>query len=164
MRIIVLDCDIASSLAKVDRVNLLKSAFPDSDIYITDSVYIELLRAKQAGFSFPDIIIKSIPIISLSQKEREILQEITQNRSIHFGESEGISIAKNRGAIFLTNDLKVVRYCRNMGIDVLDLKDILILLAIRRAVTYSEMKDLMQDLEEKDNTTIKDKSSILDKL
>ena len=48
MRIIILDCDIASCLAKVDRVDLLKKAFLDSDIYITNSVYIELLRAKLA--------------------------------------------------------------------------------------------------------------------
>jgi len=85
-------------------------------------------------------------------------------RLIHFGESEGVSIAKNRGAIFLTNDSKVVRYCKEIGIDVLDLKDILLLLAIRRMVTHAEMKDLIQDIEEKDNTAIKDKTSILDRL
>jgi hypothetical protein len=64
----------------------------------------------------------------------------------------------------LTNDSKVVRYCRGMGIDVLDLKDILLLLAIRRMVTYAEMKYLLKDIEVKDNTVIKDKPSILDRL
>jgi hypothetical protein len=46
MRIIILDCDMASLLAKVDKIALLKRAFPDSEIFITNSVYIELLRAK----------------------------------------------------------------------------------------------------------------------
>ncbi len=164
MRTVILDCDIASCLAKVDKVDLLKRAFLDSDIYITNSVYIELLRAKQAGFSFPDRIFESIPVISLNQDEIETLQELSSKRLIHFGESEGISIAKNRGAIFLTNDSKVVRYCKEIGIDVLDLKDILLLLAIRRMVTHTEMIDLIQDIEAKDNTVIKDKTSILDRL
>ncbi len=164
MRTVILDCDIASCIAKVDKVDLLKRVFLDSDIYITNSVYIELLRAKQAGFSFPDRIFENIPVISLNQDEIETLQELSLKRLIHFGESEGISIAKNRGAIFLTNDSKVVRYCKEIGIKVLDLKDILLLLAIRQMVTRTEMKDLIQDLEEKDNTIIKDKISILDRL
>ncbi len=88
MRTIILDCDIASSLAKVDRLDLLERAFPDSNIFITESVYIELSRAKQAGFSFPDKIFKAMPIISLDQKEREMIHEVSQDRSIHFGESE----------------------------------------------------------------------------
>ncbi len=71
---------------------------------------------------------------------------------------------KNRGAILLTNDSKVVRYCKEIGIDVLDLKDILLLLAIRRTVTYAEMKDLLQDIEGKDKIVIRDKASILDRL
>lgn len=164
MRTVILDCDIASCIAKVDKVGLLKRAFLDSDIYITNSVYIELLRAKQAGFSFPDRVFESIPVISLNQDEIEMLQELSLKRQIHFGESEGVSIAKNRGAIFLTNDSKVVRYCKEIGIDVLDLKDILLLLAIRQMVTHAEMKDMIQDIEEKDNTVIKDKTSILDRL
>jgi predicted nucleic acid-binding protein len=137
MRTVILDCDIASCLAKVERVDLLKRAFPDSNICITKSVYIELLRAKQAGFSFPDKIFESIPIISLNRDEREILQDLSQKRWIHFGESEMVSIAKNRGAILLTNDSKVVRYCKEIGIDVLDLKDIQLLLALRQTVAYA---------------------------
>jgi len=55
-----------------------------------------------------------------------------------------------------------VRFCRDAGIDVLDLKDILLLLAIRRMVTYAEMEYLLMDIEMKDNTVINDKTSILD--
>lgn len=162
MRIIILDCDIASLLAKVDKIALLKMAFPDSEIFITNSVYIELLRAKQAGFSFPDKIFGCIPVISLNQDERMLLQALSENRSIHFGEAEGLSICKNRCAIFLTNDSKVVCCCKEIGIDVLDLKDLLLLLSIHKMVTYAEMDDLLHDIEEKDNTVIKDRSSILD--
>jgi hypothetical protein len=43
---VILDCDIASTLAKVDRLCLLKTVFQDADICITNFVYLELLRAK----------------------------------------------------------------------------------------------------------------------
>jgi len=138
MRTVILDCDIASCMAKIDRMDLLGAAFPNFEIFITESVSIELLRASQAGFSFPNRIFRNIPVISLNRDERIMQQEIPKNRSIHFGEAEGLIISKNRNAIFLTNDSRVVRYCRDNDLKVLD-------------------------LEQKDNIIIKDKSSILDK-
>lgn len=94
----------ASCLAKINRMDLLGAAFPDSELYITESVSIELLSASQAGFSFPDRIFKSIPVISLNQDERIMLQDIPKNRSIHFGEAEGLIISRNRDANFSTYD------------------------------------------------------------
>jgi predicted nucleic acid-binding protein len=161
MRTVILDCDIASCLAKINRIDLLGAAFPDFEVYITESVSIELLRASQTGFSFPDLIFKSIPVISLNQDERIMLQEIPKNRSIHFGEAEGLIISKNRNTIFLTNDSRAVRYCKDNDIKVLDLRDILLLLFKRRALTREEMKDLIRDIEDKDNIIIKYNSELL---
>jgi predicted nucleic acid-binding protein len=162
MRTVILDCDIASCMAKIDRMDLLGAAFPNFEIFITESVSIELLRASQAGFSFPNRIFRNIPVISLNQDERIMQQEIPKNRSIHFGEAEGLIISKNRNAIFLTNDSRVVRYCRDNDLKVLDLRDILLLLARQGALSREEMGDLIHEIEQKDNIIIKDKSSILD--
>ncbi len=163
MRTVILDCDIASCLAKINRIDLLGAAFPDCEAYITESVSIELLRASQAGFSFPDRIFESIPVISLNQDERIMLQSMPKNGSIHFGEAEGVIISKSRNGIFLTNDSRVVRHCLDNEIKVLDLRDILLILSKRRVLTREEMKDLIQDIEDMDNTIIKDKSHILDR-
>jgi hypothetical protein len=67
MRTVILDCDIASCLAKINRM---------------ESVSFELLRASQTGFSFPDLIFKSIPVISLNQDERIMLQDIPKNNDL----------------------------------------------------------------------------------
>ncbi|MBC2697593.1 MAG: hypothetical protein HF976_10485 [ANME-2 cluster archaeon] len=64
----ILDCDIASIFAKIGRIDLLKETFP-SGVYITNSVYIELMRAKEMGFSFPDEIFDSITTITLNNSE-----------------------------------------------------------------------------------------------
>jgi len=162
MSLVILDCDIASCLAKINRIDLLEAAFPGFEKCITESVFAELQRALQAGFSFPERIFKSIAVISLNQDERTMLQDIPQNRSIHFGEAEGLILSKNRNAIFLTNDSRVVRYCRDNDIKAIDLRDILLLLFRKGALTREEVNDLICDIEEKDNIIIKDKTSILD--
>jgi len=46
---LILDCDIASTLAKVDKIDLLSKVFSHTKICITISVYTELIRAKRAG-------------------------------------------------------------------------------------------------------------------
>ncbi len=37
--IIILDCDSASTLAKINRIDILSKAFPGARFYITNSVY-----------------------------------------------------------------------------------------------------------------------------
>lgn len=160
--LVILDCDIASTFAKVDRIALLKKVFPKSDIYITNFVYTELLRAKRIGFSFPDKIFDSIMQIALRDEEIEYFRRFSQDRRIHAGEAEGLAITKMREAIFLTNDSLVVRFCEENGIKVLDLKDVLTLMGERGVVAKKEMLDILREIEIKDNTTIKGKEDILE--
>jgi len=160
--LIILDCDIASTFAKIDRIALLKKAFPKSDISITNSVYTELLHAKMIGFSFPDKIFDSIMQITLKDEESEYFQRFSKDRRIHAGEAEGLAIAKMRAATFLTTDSLVVRFCEEKGIKVMDLKDVLTLMVERGVVSKEEILDIFRDIEIKDNTTIKGKEEILE--
>ena len=157
----ILDCDIASAFAKINKIDLLKNIFP-SEIYISNSVYIELMRAKDMGFSFPDKIFNSISTITLTDNELTYFQKVSQEKKIHFGETEGISICKNRNAVFLTNDSIVVKFCEAEGIKVLNLKDILIFMAGSNLVSKTEMMDIIRNIENKDNTVIKHKKDILE--
>jgi len=161
---VILDCDIASTLAKVDGIWLLKRAFRSSEICITNSVYIELLRAKQAGFSFPDRIFESMPVILMEEGEAELFRSLSQKSFIHFGEAEALSIAKSRGAVFLTNDSRLARFCEEEGILILNLRDLLTFIALNGIVNYSEMDELIRDIEIKDNAFVKDKASIIGQL
>ena len=78
----------------------------------------------------------------------------------------GLTIAKNRDAIFLSNDSKVIRFCKVSGISVLGLKDILVLIAAERIVSMTELQKILKDIEEKDRISIKseDQALILDQL
>jgi predicted nucleic acid-binding protein len=57
--IVVMDCDLISSFAKVNRIDLLETLFPDAQLVITASVYNELLKTKEYGVYFLDKIIQS---------------------------------------------------------------------------------------------------------
>ena len=160
--LVILDCDIASTFAKIDRIALLKRAIPKSDIRITNSVYTELLRAKRVGFLFPDKIFDSIMQIVLKEEEIELFRSFSQDKRIHAGEAEGLAIAKIRDAVFLTNDSLVVRFCEEKGLKVLDLKDVLILMGERGVITKKELLDILREIETKDNTKIKGKEEILE--
>ena len=74
--IVVLDCDVTSTFAKVNRIDLLEKLFSDAKLVITASVYNELLKVKQYGFDFPDRIMESnIKLINLKSVEKNNFEE-----------------------------------------------------------------------------------------
>jgi len=120
----VLDCDILSTYAKINRIELLEELFPE--LFMPYAVYVELITAKTMGFDFPDRVFKSkVKLTALKPDELKDFEIFVKMPQVHHGEAEGMSIAKNRNAVFLTNDGKVVRLCEEKGIMVLDLKDVL---------------------------------------
>lgn len=160
---IILDCDIVSTLAKIDRIDLLFDLFKNSRLVIPNAVYVELLEAEKMGFSFPRKVFNSkIELATMSQRELGDFEKTAKNPKIHSGEAEGISIARNRQGVFLTNDRVAVKFCEQEDIAVLDLKDILRLVARKRIVNEPEMMQIIKDIEVKDNTVIVETDEIFE--
>ncbi len=152
---IVLDCDIVSTLAKIDKIGLLMEIFKGKRIVIPNAVYVELLGAEKMGFNFPENVFNSnIQVITMDDKEITDFKDMAKNQNIHTGEAEGITIARNRKGVFLTNDRIAVKFCESMDIAVLDLKDLLKMAARRKVVNKTEMIEIIRDIEIKDNTVI----------
>ena len=158
---IILDCDSVSILAKVNRFDILDKAFPGARFCITNSVYIELLRAKRAGYSFPDMVFEYFPVIAMDREDLKAFQNISKQSMVHDGEAEGLSICQEKNATFLTNDHQAIIFAERYGINALDMKDLLTLLAIRQIQTYDEMISLIEDIEIRDNTCVKYKDKIM---
>jgi len=160
--LVILDADIASTLAKVDKVSLIEELF-GPQIFISEAVYKELLAIKQAGYDFPNRVFQKARVLSLSsEKEFKDFEKFIENRQIHYGEAESMSLAKNRNNIFLTNDTVALKYAQSKNIKVLNLKDILIRVATSSLLSKEEMENLIRNIEEKDNTYIKWKDEIFD--
>lgn len=154
---IIIDCDSASILAKVDRFDILRRAFPGAKFYITK----ELMRAKRAGYSFPDRIFEHFSVITMDGDDLKAFQDISKDSTVHDGEAEGLSICREKKATFLTNDRKAIGFAEKCGIDALDMKDLLTLLAIRRVLGCDEMMSLIRDIEIRDNTCVKYRDKIM---
>jgi len=159
---VVLDCDIVSALAKIDRIGLLAKIFKDQQLVIPNAVYVELLEAVKMGFTFPEKVFKSkIEVIAMNEKELKEFKNIAKNQKIHNGEAEGITIARNRNWVFLTNDGVAIKVCEQMDVSVLDLKDLLKIAARKNIIGEAEMLEIINDIETKDNTVIVEKDEIL---
>ena len=160
--IVVLDCDLISTFAKVNRIDLLEKLFSDSKLVITASVYNELLEVKQYGFDFPDKVMQSsIGLINIQRDERGIFEDFLHDYRIHLGEAEGIAIAKCRNGVFITNDSRAVEFCKEKRVKVLNLKDILRRIAVEKIINKGEMIKLISDIEDKDRTFIIEANDIL---
>jgi len=161
--VVILDCNLISSFAKINRIDLLEKLFPDARLVITASVYNELLKTKEYGFDFSDEIIQSdIGLINIRKEERSVFEDFLQDYRIHLGEAEGIAIAKCRDGVFMTNDSRAVRFCEEKGVMVLNLKDVLRKIAADEMVNKDEMLKLIKGIENEDRTFIIGANDILE--
>ena len=157
----VLDCDILSTFAKINKIGLLEKLFPK--LLMPYAVYVELTNAKKIGFDFPDRVFDSkIELTTLKPDELKDFETFVKMPHVHYGEAEGMSIAKNRNAVFLTNDGKVVKLCEEKKIMVLDLKDVLKQIARENLVDKKEMSHILEEIERIENTIIKEKDEIIE--
>lgn len=154
------DTDILSAFAKADAIKYLKELC--KELNISPSVYEELMRAKHAGYSFVDEILKTAEISLLSDDEfRDFRNLLETRKDLHEGECQLIILCKSRKGILLTNDRFVKKFCRRNNIDFLDLEDLLRALKLRKILKHEELKKLIEDIEKRDSTIIKSKEPIL---
>ena len=160
----IFDTDLLSMLGKTGRAGLLKKLFPNSDLIITFEVYNELLMAKEAGYDFVEDIIKQrFRVIHLDPdliQEYERIKEKLSN--LHSGELTSILLCKKEGMDFVTNDKKAKMFCKEMGVEWLDIVNILRLCYLKRILDRKEIETLIIDIEEKDRTRITKTEEIFD--
>ncbi len=158
----IFDTDILSMLVKTGKVDLLKKLFPESSLIITFEVYNELLRAKEAGYDFVDDILKQeFKVIHL---DPDLIKEYEQKKeglkNLHAGELTSILLCKREGMDFATNDNKAKRFCLEIGVQWLDIVDILRLCYLKRVLDKREIEKMLRDIEETDRTRITRKERI----
>lgn len=139
----------------------LKELF--EDLKISPSIYEELMRAKRAGYSFVDDIFQNTEIMLLSENEFKSFRNLLENeKNMHEGECQLIALCKSKNGILLTNDRYVKNYCKEKGIEFLDMEEILRAMKLRKIMKREELKKLIEDIEKKDHTIIKSKNDILE--
>ncbi|MEA1994101.1 MAG: hypothetical protein U9N35_06900 [Euryarchaeota archaeon] len=153
--IVVSDSDILSMFGKAGAVQHLKQLF--EEIYIPPAVYDELMRAEEIGFDFVDEMIGNVRIMNLSDDEySEFVWLVKNEKYLHSGELQGIVLCKHRGGVLLTNDRRAKNFCKRSDIVYFDIKGILRAFYKKRVLDEEEIRDLVEAIEDKDNTRIKD--------
>ncbi|HJH32506.1 MAG TPA: hypothetical protein C5S50_10135 [Methanosarcinaceae archaeon] len=152
----IFDTDILSIFGKIGRVDLLRKLFPETNLLITFEVYNELLIAKEVGYNFVDDILKQrFKIIHLdSDLTLEYEQMKEKLTGVHAGELTSILLCKKEGMDFATNDKKAKIYCKEIGVEWLDIIDMLRLCYLKCLLDRKEIETLICEIEKNDRTRI----------
>jgi len=152
----MLDTDILSMLGKVNRADLLRKLFPNTDLAISFEVYNELLRAKEAGYDFVgDILIQRFKVIHLDSNLISEYEHVKNTLThLHAGELTSILLCKKANVDFVTNDKRAKAYCKDVGVEWLDIVDILRLCYLKHLLDKEEIKYLIRDIEKYDRTRL----------
>jgi predicted nucleic acid-binding protein len=151
------DTDILSMLGKTGSTAILSKLFSKSELLITFEVYNELLRAREAGYDFvDDILAQGFRVMHLDPDLfKEYEQKKKELKNIHAGELTSILLCKKIGMDFATNDNKAKKFCKEYGVEWIDIIDILRLCYLKKLLERSEIEKLISDIEEKDMTRIR---------
>lgn len=156
---VVVDNNILSSLAKVDRLELLSALF--DTIYTTPEVMHEFRDERVAGFPFAERIEEIhthgkpsegrwLAVAIPNDRERDRAEALLEE-GIAPADSECLSLAEERGLTLITDDQHLGRVSRDVGVEVVDLET-LILAAGYQGIfeDVAEGQSLLEALRERD--------------
>ena len=156
---VVVDTDILSTLAKINKMRLLPKLFHKSNMLICPAVAAEIQKGIQLGlleFFYPTHFLP----IKLGMREKETSMEIADARNVSLGDAECLAVAKNRNCLLLTNDRKVQKVAESLSINHLSLPLLLRELWVHHVMTKAEVTQLADEIESKDRLVIKNKELI----
>lgn len=158
---ILIDTCILSSLAKINRLNLLDILFKKHLCYITPSILRELNTNKIAGFRFFDKIEEMVSftdvknkicVLSMESKELEQAYRLKDRYKLSLADCECIVLAKSKEAILLTDDTHLGKVASQEGMKQLyDLKSLLEANIIEGKIQHrKELEEIIENLKLKD--------------
>lgn len=160
---IILDTDMASAFAKIAHLDLLLRLFSDHPVFITPRIFEELSVSLDYGYMFPLDIFKRLEVLYPAESENKAYQEmLIGNKSLGKGELEAIIICRSRGYIFASMDFAALGLAVSVNVNVLDLHSILRALWKSGLKSKDDVKTIIRELEDKDNTQIKDSHLIFE--
>ena len=156
---ILVDTDILSALAKIDRLDLLFELFEVDCLQIVPRVLGEIQVNLQEGRLFAQKVLDLIAqgkleVMALTEQERGSGGGIPN--PFGAGERYSVMVAQERGALLLTNESRVGHFCREKGIGHASLPSILRSCRLNGILDFPELRQLMADLGTKDRMKFSD--------
>ncbi len=117
---IVVNATVLSNLSRVDRLGILKELY--GNIVIPIQVYGEILKGISEGYSFLETVDKvaeegwTVFEAPTSKEGRKCFKELLV--SVGYGEAAGITVAKEQGLLFFSDDKKARQVAKEQGLEV----------------------------------------------
>ncbi len=162
---LIVDTNILSTFAKLDRIGLLKQLFPKSQLYVPPSVNKEIIQVEKMGYDFIKNARKGgeLKVIGLTREESKKVRAIRKtSRVLGVAEIECLVLAESRGMVVLSNDSKVKSEASKRGVEYLDLPMILRFCWKSGVWGKEEVVSLIDEIESKDRIRIVNKKMILE--
>jgi predicted nucleic acid-binding protein len=161
--VILIDTNILSTFARINRLDFLSQVFNADVLYISANVYDEVRKGIEKGYSFLSpvfVLVESKKLRIATLSEKECLIEIPS--SFGPGERDSIAICVNRNATFATNEKRVISYCKRNSIAYTTLNKILTASLRLGILRREELVRLIEEIEDKDNIVFACKEQILE--
>lgn len=168
---VVVDNNVLSSLAKIQRLRLLPQLF--DGVGTVSSVFDELHQDEVAGYEFVERIddVKSyqggwLEVRSITEPELQLADDIADS-TLAFTDAECIAVAHNRNERLLTDDGHSGEMAAQRGVEVWDLKLLLEAALVKELIrSDSALSTVIDSLREEDGYCFseQDRSDLFDRL
>jgi len=146
-KLVIIDTDMVSAFAKIERLDLLKKLFSKHKVVITPRIHEELLVSLQFGYSFPQDIFKHFEVFYPSEKESKDYHGLLGMKlPLGKGELEAISICTSRQGIFSSMDQTALKFAREMVVETLGLHSVLRALWKSQILSRKEVEQIISDI------------------
>ena len=162
---IVSDTNILSSFIVTDSLDWLLTALQTDDVIVPSAVWNELEAAAARGRVMPDELTAlrasgQVRIMELSANEQRQSDELPN--AFGAGEKESLILAIRLAATLLSNDRRVVNYCRAQGITCFDLRAVLRYIWIRQIASQLQVRQLMRRMTEREGIVFKNAERVFE--
>ena len=148
---IVLDTNVLSLFARVDRLDLLQRVFAAArspiGFFITPAIHTELVTGYERGVHY-----LAAPLQMIASGQVQVLDVLRADRlfinslpaRLATGEAEAIALCHRLNFIFVTHDRKALNYCVRMGIPTIRLVSLLDRLRSAGLLTADEIDKMLE--------------------
>ena len=146
--ICIADTNILSSFLGVDRLELLLAALETDHVLIPPIVLAELELGVRRGHLtnavLESALSSSVRSVEMTADDVQRIQRMPT--AFGAGEQQAVALAMRLSLPLLSNDRRVVTYCRGQQVVCLDLPTVLRLLWWRGTASQDEVRRLMQEM------------------
>lgn len=153
----LLDNDILSTFAKIERMDLLFDLFGERSVAVTGNVVFEINKAIEIGLVVYEHVLDlvesgRIRILPTTKRDLALMRELPNYMGA--GERDSFAICKNSDYVLVTDDRRVIKYAHKENVSVISLHMILRAFWVLGVCSRAEVRDILKLIQEKDRKII----------